>query len=188
MNKPPKGRENEGAPDTAGFSNQGQLCMAEFLKDGDVVCLMGCHRLDDKGAPGWSPGRLAQYRADATRFKDVLSRMADLEWTREDRDWLAQRDLGSLLSTPEGRDTYERGFKNAPILMDGRKTNRHGDDGADQHNEERLREVAAEQGVPILAIPALHNHPRGVDARNMDDADFQGLKPICGFAKTRASS
>ena len=137
LNKPPKGREDEGAPSVADFSNSGQLFMDEFLgSGGDVVYLRECHRLDEAGEPGWSDSRVAKYKADARRFKDVLDRMADLEWTREDRDWLAQRSLGSLLSTPEGRETYEREFKDAPILMDGKKTNRHGDDGADQYNEQ----------------------------------------------------
>ena len=105
--------------------------------------LLGCHRRDAEGHPSWSAERRAKHRADSERFQTILDRMADLDWSREDHAWLARRTQGAMCATAAGRELFEREFKDAPYLMDGKRTNQQGHDGADHYNEQRLRELAA---------------------------------------------
>ena len=53
--------------------------------------------------------------------------MADLEWTRQDWQFLAKRNKRTLLSSAEGKATYDREFKDAPLLFDGKKRNARGE-------------------------------------------------------------
>ena len=57
-----------------------------------------------------------------------------------------------LLSTAEGRATYDREFKDAPLLFDGKKRNARGEDGADRYNGERLEQLSRESYLPTLAF------------------------------------
>ena len=52
--------------------------------------------------------------------------MADLEWTWQDWQFLAKRNKRTLLSSAEGKATYDREFKDAPLLFDGEKGNARG--------------------------------------------------------------
>ena len=124
----------------------------------------------------WSVGRRERYRLDAQRFLAVTRRMADLEWTREDWRWLSTRNARSLLTTEEGRAVYERDFRDAPLLMDGKKTNMRGEDGADRNNKDRLEQLSRESRRPNLTIKALHQRPKGTKPERMDDEQFRGLQ------------
>ena len=172
LNKPPTGDSGPGAKSHADFVAMSQLFLQEFE---DVAMLLRTHRVDDTGDVNWTRERRAQYKADADRFLEVTSRMADLEWTRDDHAWLAKRNLSSLLTTHLGRETVHREFEDAILLMDTRKTTSTGQDGADRYNDDRLRKLSRESGQPILAIRATHAKPKGVDAAKMDAEDFKGL-------------
>ena len=104
--------------------------------------LLNTHRAAEDGDKSWSVER-QRYRLDAQRFLAVARRMADLEWTREDWRWLSTRNARSLLTTEERRAVYEREFRDAPLLMDGKKTNMRGEDGADRNNKDRLEQLSS---------------------------------------------
>ena len=75
----------------------------------------------------------------------------------------------------EGRATFEREFKDAPLLFDGKKRNARGEDGADRYNAERLEQLSRDSCLPILGIRALHARPAGTKPERMDDDQFRGL-------------
>ena len=85
----------------------------------DAVLLRQVHRDVDEKADIPEAQR-AEYRRDAQRFLDVTRGMADCKWTREDHAWLSRRNRSILQQTEEGREELRK-FKNAPLLMDGRK-------------------------------------------------------------------
>ena len=95
--------------------------------------------------------------------------MADLEWTRQDWQSLAKRNKHLLLSTAGVRATFDREFKDAPLLLDGKKRNARGEDGADRYNAERLERLSQETCLPILGIRALHVRPKDAKPERMDD-------------------
>ena len=101
--------------------------------------------------------------------------MADLDWDREDWRWLSKRNKRNLLCTAAGRNEYEREFGNALLLMDGKRRNAKGEDGADAYNAEELERLSARTGEPILGVRALHKQPAGADASRMDGDQFRGL-------------
>ena len=139
-----------------------------------MAMLLRTHRVDETGDPTWTAERRAQYKADADRCLEVTSRMAYLEWTRDDRAWLAKRTFSSLLATQHGRETVRREFGDAIWLMGTRKTTSARQDGGDRHNDDRLHKCSRESGHPMLAIRATHSKPKGVDAAKMDAQYFQG--------------
>ena len=142
----------------------------------DVVALLETHRVDEEGSKAWSPERLARYQADAKEFLAVTRRMADLEWSRADWEFLARRNASRLLATAEGRKVYDEEFKDAPLLMDTRATTAQQQAGADAYNRERLERLARETQVPILAIRAAHKRPKGATPERMDADQFRGLQ------------
>ncbi len=176
-----KGRGLNKAPDN--YSGPTPKTLAEFVNDArlflfefeDVALLRATHRVEHEGDKSWPEERRARYRHDADKFLEVTRRMADLEWTRPDWQWVAQRNKRTLLMTEEGRATYEREFKDAPLLFDGKKRNARGEDGADHYNAERLERLSRESGLPILGIRALHARPKGTKPERMDDDQFRGL-------------
>ena len=107
--------------------------------------------------------------------------MVDLEWTPEDHAWLQRRNRSVMEATERGREELAA-FEYAPLLMDGRRKNARGEDGAEQFNAVELRRLSARTGRPILAIGA--HHGQGGEAKNMkleileamDAEDFNGLK------------
>ena len=124
--------------------------------------LLRTHRVDDTGDKTWTAERRAQYKADADIFLEATSRMADLEWTRDDHAWLANRNLSSLLVSQHGRETVRREFDDAILLMDARKTTSAGQDGADRYNDDRLRKLSRKK-VASLSWPSVRRtrSPRG---------------------------
>ena len=182
MNKPPDNYSGPQPPSVADFVDKARLFLDEFQ---DVAMLLEPHRVDESGDATWSDARRAQYQRDAQRFMQVTRRMADLEWTREDRRFLASRNASALLSTDEGRAVYEREFKDAPLLMDTKTPTARQEDGADRYNAERLERLAREKGVPILGIRAIHKRPKGSVPERMDDDQFRGLRLSCGCASAR---
>ena len=122
--------------------------------------LLDTHRVEE-GDPRWSEERRARYQQDARRFLEVIRRMADFEWTREDWRFPARRNASFLLSTAEERIEYEREFTDALLRMDTRQQTAKQDDGADRYNAVRLERQARETGWPILTIRAVHSGPRG---------------------------
>ena len=182
LNKPPDNYSGPEPPSVADFVDKARLFLDEFQ---DVAMLLETHRVDESGDATWSDARRAQYQRDAQRFLQVTRRMADLEWTREDRRFLASRNASALLSTEEGRAVYEREFKDAPLLMDTKKPTARQEDGADRYNAERLERLAREKGVPILGIRAIHKRPKGSVPERMDDDQFRGLRLSCGCASAR---
>ena len=90
--------------------------MAEFVNDArlfvqgfeDVALLLNTHRVDEDGDETWPAERREAYKGNAQKFLEVTRRMADLEWTRQDWQFLAKRNKRTLLSTAEGRATLEQ--------------------------------------------------------------------------------
>ena len=137
----------------------------------DVALLRNTDRMDEDGDESWSVERRQAYKANARKFLEVTRRMADLEWTRQDWQFLAKRNKRTLLSSAEGKATYDREFKDAPLLFDGKKRNARGEDGADRYNAERLEQLLreTESCLPILGIRALHVRPKGAKTDRMNE-------------------
>jgi hypothetical protein len=132
----------------------------------DVVCLQKRHRVCKSAEEmppqerdeflALSPEMQAKYVADAAKFEEVTARLSDLSWTREDRDWLAQRDRAALLRRPDG-EAIVRQFDQAPLLTDTRKQRiaaeeaelGEAQDGADSMNLQELWKLARRTKVPI---------------------------------------
>ena len=126
QNKP---RGSDGTPDDAWDARRlavNAMGMRHTFKD--AVLLRQVHRYVDEKADIPEAQR-AEYRRDAQRFLDVTRGMADCKWTREDHAWLSRRNRSILQQTEEGREELRK-FKNAPLLMDGRKTRVTGEVGA----------------------------------------------------------
>jgi hypothetical protein len=172
-------KRGDGDDDTVAaedLSNRGLTIRKEFR---DVVILQKVWRLDD-GHDGMSAEERAAYREAADRFLSVTRGMVDCTWTPEDRDWLAQRNRTVLARTREGRAAL-REFEDAPLLMDGRRKNKQGHDGAMQVNSAILRRHAARVKKPIAALRAFHDGPDEASRRNLDkwDAeDFRGMPAV----------
>ena len=156
---------------TETLSNSGAAILQEFE---DVVILREVHRLDDGHDRMTAPER-AKYRDEADRFLQVTAGMANCEWTSVDHQWLSSRNQSKLMATEAGRAEIKK-FENAPLLMDGRKKDVFGRDGADKLNVEFLEQLSSSTGNPIAEISALHDFPakmKRVDHWSPDD--FRGL-------------
>ena len=141
----------------------------------DVVILRGMHRRDD-GKDIADEAERKAYCAEADEFVRVCRRMADCEWTRPEHAWLSQRNRSVLIRTEEGRKEYAS-FRDAILLMDGRKRNAEGKDGAEQLNAVELRRLAQQRKVPIACWRALHTgYEKDSDPCIIADEDFQGLQ------------
>ena len=71
------------------------------------------------------------------------------------------------------------GFEDAPLLMDGRRKNAAGEDGAEQFNARELRRLSVRTGKPIAAIGAYHDRPESapdLKPEQLDEEEFKGLK------------
>ena len=142
------------APSVGRFVDMCRLFIEEFE---DVVILQKVHRSLDAGGRNSSLSEACA--AEQRRFLEVTRRMADLEWTREDHAWLSQRNRSLLKLTQEGRAELV-GFEDAPLLMDGRKRNARGEDGAQQYNAAELQKLSRRTGKPIARIGAYHDKPK----------------------------
>ena len=176
LNKPRSGEAPPGTPDMHALTSDGVLFREEFMsKEGDVVILHEVHRIsrEDKSM---SQEKQALYAAEADRFLTVTAGMSECTWIPGDRDWLARRERGQLERTPEGQQALKL-FKNAPVLMDGRKVSGTQDDVADVRNAEELTRLCVEQGTPILRCRAFHkDFAEDMKPELMDSDNFQGLK------------
>lgn len=79
-----------------------------------VIVLTTCHRLETIENPTTLEEVAFNERADL--FLDILHRLRYLRWTFADYSWLCKRQKSHLTST----EIYK--FKDAPIIMDFRKT------------------------------------------------------------------
>ena len=151
----------------------------------DVVILHEVHRLDD-GDDSMGAAEREAYRADADKFVRVCRRLADCEMTREDHAWMSRRNRSVLMSTEAGRREYAS-FRDAILLMDGRKRNVEGKDGADQVNAVELRRLARDKKRPIAAWGALHgDYEEGTDPTLLGAEEFSGLAArmeLCELAR-----
>jgi len=174
LNKPRKGDAPDGAPSLADLTRMGELLREEFQ---DVVILRNVHRIC-RAPEGMDAAAAAQYEADADRFLEVTQGMANCTWTLQDHAWLARRNRSALSKTPEGRAKLEA-FVEAPLLMDGKRQNRQGEDGSTRLNQEELFRMAARTDKPVLGIPAFHGgYEQGSLPELMFDEDFKGLEAI----------
>ncbi len=157
------------------LANGGLAVRKEFQ---DVVILQTVHRLDD-GDDAMAPEVRAAYREDADRFLRVTRAMVDCEWTQEDHAWLAQRNQSRLRRTTAGRAELQE-FADAPLLMDGRRKDRQGRDGAMQVNATILRDHARRVDKPIAALRAFHDGPDQSRSKleNWDADDFRGMPAV----------
>ena len=175
LNKPRNADARPGTPTIESLTTLGTCFRDEFTKaaEGDVVFLQRVHRVERESVSGMSASEADAYAAEAERFVDIVGRLADCTWTREDHAWLQRRNR-SALSPSEVRD-----FSGAPLLMDGRKRRADGTDGADQVNERRLRRVAEQDGVPILCCRSYDQKPTSepnYDTTLLDADQFRGLR------------
>ena len=89
--------------------------------------------------------------------------------------WLSQRNRNRLRTTQEGLAELE-GFDGQPLLMDGRRKNKRGEDGAMQVNAGFLREHSVRVCEPIAALRAFHDGPGSIEKLDKWDAeDFRGM-------------
>ena len=133
----------------------------------DVVLLRQVHRVE-YDLSGASEAAKVKYREDADKFLDVLSKMADCTWTPEDHAFLQTRNKSVLRRTPEGRKEIEA-FAETPLLVDGRKKRKSGEDGAQELNREMLDRISAKLKVPIAAIRAYHRYAGEVGCQGRKD-------------------
>ena len=152
--------------------------MSEFE---DAVILQKVHRADDDGTDDMEPEAREAYKRDAERFREVTRRMEDLSWDAADHAWLKKYCERSARQAREGADAVAERFEEAVLLMDGRKKNARGEDGADQHNARELRRLARRTGKAIAALGAYHDKPK--EATEMrpeafDDDEFKGLRAM----------
>ena len=177
QNKP---RGSDGTPDDAWDARRLAVnAMAVRHTFKDAVLLRQVHRYVDEKADIPEAQR-AEYRRDAQRLLDVTRGMADCKWTREDHAWLSRRNRSILRQTEEGREELRK-FKNAPLLMDGRKTRVTGEVGANKMNQLKLESLSAETQRPILVLRAYHDKPRTPEGQRMkpdelDADDFRGVE------------
>ena len=102
------------------------------------------------------------------------SKFSEFQCTREDHAWLAERNLSELFSMERGCQEYERGFKDAPMLFDCKKSTVCGEDVADHINELRLCQVSSSEH-PILSISSLYKRPQSIRPEKMDVEQFEVL-------------
>jgi hypothetical protein len=166
-----------GTPTIEELTGRGVGLREEFE---DVVLLREVFRVD-RGDDTMDSATRREYEREADRFLEVLNRMADLTWTREDREWLARRNKRVLASSPEGRKQLEE-FADAPLLMDSRKQKKAAGscelDGADVMNRRELNNLAKRMGVPVLRLRGHHDKPKGekdMHAELLDGDEFRGL-------------
>ena len=171
LNKPPKGEKDSAAPSCKSLVERGCLLRDEFQ---DVALLRSVWRIDD-GHDGMTEAERSAYRSEADQFLSVTGRIAELEWTQQDHAWLAKRNRNSLLATEDGRREVDQ-FNDAPLLMDGRRKNAAGEDGAEQFNARELRRLSVRTGRPIAAIGAYHDRPesaRDLKPEQLDEEEFR---------------
>jgi len=166
-----KAKKAENGPEPASLVGRG-LGVRNECKD--VVILRGMHRRDD-GEHIEDVAERQAYCAEADEFVRVCRRMADCDWTRPEHAWLSRRNRSVLMGTEAGRREYAS-FRDAILMMDGRKRNAEGKDGAEQMNAVELRRVARERRVPILSLGAKHdNYEKGAEPKKISEEDFSGL-------------
>ena len=136
------------------------------------MILQEVHRVDAGGE-----GPDSEYAKECERFLRVAAKMADCTWSREEHEWLSRRNRSRLLATEAGRaELAAIDRAEATLLMDGRRRDKDGRDGAQQVNAERIRQLSATSGRPIASIRALHKHPEAVKRPDTWDAEeFRGL-------------
>ena len=172
LNKPRHGDMPSDSPTTATLTMQGEAFREEFQ---DVVILRNVHRID-REAKNMSPEAAAQYEQDAVRFLEVTNGMANCTWTLQDHAWLSRRNRSFLERTEAGRAELAE-FDDALVLMDGRKANVRGEDGAAQVNKRKLLKVAQETSKPVLCVSAYHKgFEEGSRPDLMFEEDFKGLE------------
>ena len=162
--------KEDGVKSAAELSAVGQLTFKDFE---DVVHLRQVHRVDD--APtSLTPEARREYAEEREEFWRVVGRMANCTWTPKEHSWLSRRNRRALQVTEAGRRQLAE-LDDAPILMDGKKQDSKGKDGAAEWNAKVLRQNAERTGHPILAIKAFHTNPEDVDPREWHADDFRGL-------------
>ena len=183
QNKPRKRQAPPGTPTTASLVEGGMLFRKSF---DDVVLLREVHRVD-KGDDDASmtDSERAAYAAEAERFLEVITKMADCEWDLEDYKFLQARNKSFLRRTPEGRRILED-FEGAPLLVDGNKKRKNGDDGAYEINMEELQKLASKTKVPIAGLRAYHRYQGAkgdVKPENMNSDEFRGMLQMLYLCK-----
>ena len=103
QNKPKKRQAPEGTPSAASLVDSGVLFRKSF---DDVVLLREVHRVD-KGDDSMSEAERTAYSAEADRFLEIITKMADCEWDFDDYKFLQARNKSFLRRTPEGRRVLE---------------------------------------------------------------------------------
>ena len=112
----------KGAPSNDDLAVQGNLFFNEFK---DVVMLRQKHRasdLTDDRVKEMPAAEKQQFLAESDRFQEVLERMADLTWSREDHAWLSQRNQSVLARTEEGRRELDCLLYTSPSPRDKRQS------------------------------------------------------------------
>ena len=181
LNKPRKKQAPKGTPTAASLVDSGMLFRKSF---DDVVLLREVHRVDI-GDPSIIKKNMAAYAAEAERFLEVITKMADCEWDLEDYKFLQARNKSFLRRTPEGRRILED-FEGAPLLVDGKKKRKNGEDGAYEINMEELKKLSSKTKVPIAGLRAYHRYQGAkgdVKAENIDSDEFRGMLQMLYLCK-----
>ena len=147
------------------LSNTGKLVYESF---DDVIILQFCHRVHRRVGEGLSAEDDA-YNQRGRRFLEVMGRLRDCEWTREDYEWLCERKLGRLPPTAKAA------FAEAPLIMEFRKETGDEDrDSCDAYNRRKLRALATEEN-PIAKFAAQYTGVDSIEGSTFDDEAFNNL-------------
>ena len=155
-----------------------------LLECEDAAILRTVHRRDDE-AKGIPPEEKEEYLKELERFMDVTGKLADANWTEDDRLWLAKLCNRSRLEKSEaGRKRLREIDANAPLLVDGRRARGNDPDVADILNARRQEDFARSAGTPIVQLCALHTkRDKRLKPELMDPDEFRGLVSVLALCE-----
>ena len=147
------------------LSNRGLTVYGEFDK---AVVLSNVHRLQTVGDAD-TPEKIA-YNARCVTFSQIMHRLRDMTLTHADYFWLCKLKRSA-------RSTQDRlFFQDAPVLMEFRRTTEaNEEENCEHYNRQRVRALAKETGVPVIAFDATHEGTTHDTGLRMDANMFSSL-------------
>ena len=146
-------------------SNRGLDIYAEFQ---EVIILQTVHRANLYANPTTDAERA--YNDRGARFQSILTRLRNMDLTHDDYFWLCglKRSTMSL--------EQRVAFKNKPVLMEFRRTTESNEeDNCEHFNRQKVRMLAKDTSVPVIAFDAVHDGIPQDEGLALDDDLFGGL-------------
>ena len=149
------------------LSNTGMAVYEEF---DDVVVLSKIHRLTQLSEATTDEQRA--YNERCIRFAGIQLRMRDMTLTSDDYFWLCML----MRSKRSAKDRLF--FKDAPVLMEfWRTTELNNEESCEHYSRRRLRALAKETKVPVIAFDAIHEGTPQDIGMSMSKKLFNALPP-----------